>query len=183
MNVDLTKLFFGGSKVRITHPAVKRKKNMEMTIAIFATGLAVLSFSFWRIRGFRAHSKFKRNLYDTYHSSDLNHSVDSLNTDSISHRWTMNNIVGKKHGRLGSRFQDLLFDSTLTATIWFSLIFGIGILVFGVILVRSIEVAGGLLIILFIGAFTILGSGDAKTSEELLSMLQSHKIEELSKQD
>jgi len=156
---------------------------MELTIAFFATGLVILSYTFWRIRRFRVHSKFIGNLGDVYQYNDINNSEDNLYTDCISHGWALNNIVRKKHGRLGHRFQDLLFYNTLTTTIWFSLIFGLGILVFGIILIRSIEIAGMLLIIFFIGVFTILGSGEAKTSEDLLSMLQSHKIEELSKQD
>ena len=156
---------------------------MELTIAFFATGLVVLSITFWRVRRFRVYSKFTRNLGEAYQCNDINHSVDNLYTDSISYRWALDNIVRKKHGRLGSRFQDLLFYNTFTTTIGFSLIMGIGILVFGVILVRSIEIAGMFLIIVLIGGFAILGSGEAKTSEDLLSMLQSYKIEELSKQD
>ncbi|MHA2056783.1 MAG: hypothetical protein ACW979_04045 [Candidatus Thorarchaeota archaeon] len=154
-----------------------------MTITFFATGAVVLAFTFWRIGRFRAHSKFIRNLCDAYQCNGIDLSGDTLYTECISHRWTMKNIVGRKEGRLGRRFQDLMFYSTLTTTVGFSLFFGIGILVFGIILVRSIEIAGMFLFIFFIGAFTILGSGDAKTSRDLLSMLQSHKIKELSKQD
>ncbi len=95
----------------------------------------------------------------------------------------MDNLVRKKHSGLGSRFQDLLFHNTLVTAMWFLLSFGIGILIFGVLLVRSIQVAGMSLIILLIGAFAILGSGEAKSSEQLLSMLQSHDIEELNEQD
>ena len=156
---------------------------MEVTIAFFATGAVVLAFTFWRVGRFRAHSKFIRNLCDVYQCNDIYLSGDTSYTNCISHRWTLNNIVGKKHGRLGHRFQDLLFYNTFTTTIGFSLIFGIGIMVFGVILIRSIEIAGFLLIIFLIGAFAILGSGEAKASEDLLSMLRSHEIEELSKQD
>ena len=156
---------------------------MELTITFFATGVVVLAFTIWRIGRFRAHSKFTINLCDAYQCNGINLSGDALYTDCISHSWALNNIVGKKHSRLGSLFQDLLFYSTLTTTIGFSLILGTGILVFGVILVRSIEIAGTLLIILLIGVFAIIGSGEAKTSEDLLSMLQSHKIEELSKAD
>jgi hypothetical protein len=95
----------------------------------------------------------------------------------------MENLVKQKHGRLGRRFQDLLFHNTLSTALWFFSSFGIGILVFGILLVRSIEVAGMSLIVFFIGAFAILGTGEAKSSEQLLSMLQSQDIEELSEQD
>jgi hypothetical protein len=156
---------------------------MELTIAFFITGAVVLAFTFWRISRFRAHSKFIRNLCEVYQCNSIDLSGDTLYTDCISYRWTLNNIVRKKQGRLGRRFQDLLFYNTLTTTIWFSLLFSIGILVFAIILVRSIEIAGIYLIIILIGAFTIIGSGDAKTSEDLLSMVQSHEIKELSEQD
>lgn len=182
MNVDLAKPFFGADSQNDS-PVVKRKKIMELTIAFFTTGLVILSYNFWKIRRFRAHSNFIRDLCDVYQYNDINHTEDNLYTDCISHGWALNNIVRKKHSRLGHRFQNLLFYNTLTTTIWFSLIFGLGILVFGIILIRLIEIAGMLLIIFFIGVFTIIGSGDAKTSEDLLSMLQSHKIEELSKKD
>ncbi|MHA2310812.1 MAG: hypothetical protein ACXADC_09140 [Candidatus Thorarchaeota archaeon] len=95
----------------------------------------------------------------------------------------MDNLVRRKHGRFGSRFQDLLFHDTFSTAICFFLSFGVGIMVLGILLVRSIEIAGTSLIILLIGAFTILGSGEAKSSEQLLSMLQSHEIQELSEQD
>ena len=156
---------------------------MELIIAFFATGAIVLAFTFWRIGRFRTHSKFIRNLCDAYQCIGIDLSGDTLYTNCVSHKWTLNNIVGKKQGRVGRRFQDLLFYNPLTTTIWFSLFFGIGILVFGVVLVGLIEIAGFLLIIFLIGAFAIVRSGDAKASEDLLSMLHSHKIEELSKQD
>ena len=146
-------------------------------------GVVVLAFTFWKAGRFRTHSKFIRNLCDAYLCDGIDLSGDTLYTDCISHRWTLDNIVRKKHGRLGSRFQDSLFHSTLTTTIWFSLFFGIGILILGVILVRSIMIAGMILFIFLIGGFTILGSGGAKASEDLLSMLQTQDIEDLSRQD
>lgn len=156
---------------------------MELTIAFFATGAAVLAFTIWRISRFRTYSDFVSNLCDAYQCTDIDLSGNTLYTDCVSYTWTLNNIIKKKRGRLGKRFQDLMFHDPFITTIWFSLVLGIGILSFGVVLVRSIQIAGMLLIIFTIGAFAVLGSGEVKTSEDLLSVLHSHKIEELSTQD
>ncbi|MHA3962919.1 MAG: hypothetical protein AM325_005190 [Candidatus Thorarchaeota archaeon SMTZ1-45] len=156
---------------------------MELSIAFFVTGIAVLAFTIWRIYRFRIYSNFVSNLCDTYQCNDIDLSGNTLYTDCISHTWTLNNIIRKKHSRLGNRFQDLMFHDTFITTIWFSLILGIGVLIFGAVVVYSIQIAGILLVIFIIGAFASLGSGEVKISEDLLSTLYCHKIEDLSTQD
>ena len=156
---------------------------MELIIGFYATGIIVLSFTLWRIRKYLTYCKFIEELGDAYVYGSFDDSNTTNYTDCVSHSWIMNNVVLKKHGKLGQRFQDHMFDNTYATMIWFSLTLGIGILILGVVLVRSIQMAGMLLIIFLIGAFAILGSGDAKDSEDLLAMLQTQKIEDLQLHD
>ncbi|MFX1605972.1 MAG: hypothetical protein ACFFDD_08685 [Promethearchaeota archaeon] len=156
---------------------------MELTIAFFVTGAAVLIFTIWRISRFLAYSNFVNNLHDTYQCNDIDFSGDTLYTNCVSHTWTLNNIIRRKHSRLGNLFQDFMFHDTFITTIWVSLAIGIGVLIFGFVIVRSVQIAGMLLILFLIGAFAALGSGDVKNSEDLLSVLRSSRIEELSAQD
>lgn len=156
---------------------------MELIIGFYATGIVVLSLTLWRIRKYLAYCKLIEELGDTYVYGNFDNSNTTNYTDCVSHSWIINNVVLKKHGKLGQRFQDHMFHDTYATMIWFSLTLGISILILGVVLVRSIQVAGTFLIIFLIGAFAILGSGDAKDSEDLLAMLQTHKIKDLQLHD
>jgi hypothetical protein len=156
---------------------------MELIIAFLATGLLVIISTIWRIKRFREYSSFIKNLCDTYQCDNIDLSGDIRYTDCISHKWALENLVRRKHGKLGLRFQDLLFHNTLSTAIGFSLLFGLGILIFGVVLIRSIQIAGTMLFVFLIGGFAIIKSEEVHSSESLLSMLQNQEMENLTGQD
>ncbi len=156
---------------------------MELTLAFLATGISIILYTIWRARRLGMYSKLKNNLSSEYDIASLDNTGDTTYTNCTSHRWVMDNLGRKKHSRLGNIFQERLFENTLTTFIWLSFFLGSGALIFGLLLIRSIEIVGMSVFVIFVGVLVILGPGDAKVSEELLIELISHEIQDLCEKD
>ncbi len=129
------------------------------------------------------YSNLTKTLSSEYDITNLDNTGDTAYTSCTSHRWVMDNLGRKKHSRLGNIFQERLFENTLSTFIWLSFFLGSGALIFGLLLIRSIEIVGMSVFVIFVGVLVILGPGDAKVSEELLLELISHEIQDLCKED
>ncbi|MHA1906382.1 MAG: hypothetical protein ACW98Y_03730 [Candidatus Thorarchaeota archaeon] len=156
---------------------------MELSLTFLATGIAIVVYHLWRARRLGKYSTLTESLASDYDVTDLDRSGDTSYTNCTSHRWVIDNLGRKKHGKLGSKLQERLFDKTLSTFIFIAFILGSGALIIGILLIRSIEVAGMSIFVILVGVLVILGPGDTKVSEELLLELSNHKIQELCRED
>ena len=100
-----------------------------------------------------------------------------------SHDWVMDNMIRRKHGRIGTWFQEHLHDNTLGAALCIGFAVGMAAIILGLIFIRSIEIAGMSIIVFAVGALIIIGPGGPKVSEELLLSIEKYSIEELCNED
>ncbi len=156
---------------------------MELNIAFAALGGLVIIYTIWRSRKLEGYSHILTSIELIYDVSNIDLSGETKYINCISHRWVIDSVVRKKHGRIGTKFQEQLYDNTLGAALLLGYILGVAAVILTLVFVRSIEVVGMSLVVFFFGFFILLGPGSARVSEELLEELSEHPIEELCKED
>ena len=156
---------------------------MEIPISLAFSGILILLVTLWRARNFKAYSEFRMKFEDTFDVQDIDLSGETEYTHCFSHEWVRDNVVKKKHSKLGIVIQDHLTYNTLAAGIWIGLFVGIVSLIIGVLLVHSLVAIGSAVFVIMFGALIALGPGDPKVSDELLQALQKIEFEMLNKED
>ena len=156
---------------------------MEIPISLAVSGRLILRVNLWRARNIKAYSEFRRKFEDTFDVQDIDLSGETEYTHCFSHEWVRENVVKKKHSKLGIAIQDHLTYNTLAAGIWIGLFVGIVSLIIGVLLVQSLVAIGSAVFVIMFGALIALGPGDPKVSDELLQALQKTEFDMLNKED
>ncbi len=156
---------------------------MEITISLAFSGILILLVTLWRARNFKGYSEFCRKFEDMYDVRDIDLSGETEYTHCFSYEWVQDNVVRRKHGKLGVALQDHLTYNTLAAAMWIGFFAGAVSLIIGVILVQSLVAIGSATFIIMFGALIALGPGDPKTSDELLQALQKTEFDLLNKED
>lgn len=156
---------------------------MEIPISLVFSGILILLVTLWRARNIKTYFKFRRKFEDTFDVQDIDLSGETEYTHCFSHEWVRDNVVRRKHSKLGNTLQDHLTYNTLSATIWIGLFAGMVSLIIGVILVQSLVVIGSAAFVIMFGALIALGPGDPKVSDELLQALQKTEFEKLNEED
>ncbi|MFW9848778.1 MAG: hypothetical protein ACFFF4_06540 [Candidatus Thorarchaeota archaeon] len=156
---------------------------MELSLTFFATGGIIIFYNIWRARRLKMYTTLTKSLASEYDITDLDNTGQTSYTNCTSHKWVIDNLGRKKHGKFGTMFQERLFDNTLSTFMSLAFILGCGAMIFGILLIRSIEVAGMSLFVIFVGVMVVLGPGDAKVSEDLLLELSNYNVQDLCKED
>ena len=156
---------------------------MEIPISLAFSGILILLVTLWRARNIKTYFEFRRKFEDTFDVQNIDLSGETEYTHCFSHEWVRDNIVRRKHNKLGNTLQDHLTYNTLAATIWIGLFAGTITLIIGVILVQSLVVIGSAVFVIMFGALIALGPGDPKASDELLQALQKTEFDKLNKED
>ncbi len=156
---------------------------MEIPISLAFSGMLILLVSLWRARNFRGYSEFRRKFEDMHDVQDIDLTGDTEYTHCFSYEWVRDNVVRRKHGKLGNALQDHLTYNTLTAAMWIGFFAGAVSLIIGVILVQSLVAIGSATFIIMFGALIALGPGNPKVSDELLQALQKTEFDMLNIED
>ncbi len=156
---------------------------MDMNLAMFGVGAAILLLVVMRARHLRRFSTVKTKLEAAFDLSDLDFSGRTEYARCYSHQWALNNLYYKKHGRLGSHLQDQLRENTLVTFMLLALVLGSSAVVIGLLIVGSVVALGGAALIIFIGALIGVGPGEPRSSEEFLSHVSAVPLAELSGED
>lgn len=156
---------------------------MELNIAFVAIGVVIIIYTIWRSRKLEGYSQILSSIELLYDVSNVDLSGETKYINCVSHTWVIDSVVRKKHGKIGLKFQEHLYENTLGSALLLGYVVGMAAVVLTLLFIRSIEVVGMSLVVFLFGFLIILGPGSAKISEELLEELSTHSIEELSKGD
>ncbi|MGY5861517.1 MAG: hypothetical protein RTU09_04020 [Candidatus Thorarchaeota archaeon] len=156
---------------------------MEIPISLAFSGVLILLVTLWRARNIGAYSDFRRKFEGSFDVQDVDLSGETECTHCVSYEWVQENVVGRKHGKLGSALQDHMTYNTLAAAMWIGFFAGAVSLIIGVILVQSLVVIGSATFIIMFGALIALGPGNPKVSDDLLQALQKVEFDTLNKED
>ncbi|MDF1539891.1 MAG: hypothetical protein P1Q69_13415 [Candidatus Thorarchaeota archaeon] len=156
---------------------------LELNIAVLATGSVILAYTIWRSRRIADYKRTMMTITEEYDVQTLDFSGETKYTRCKSHEWIMDNMMRKKHGRLGTWFQEHLHDNTLAAALWVGFVIGMAAIILGLVAIRSIEIAGMSIVVFGVGALVLLGPGGPKVSEDFLQAIEKYPLADLCDED
>ena len=156
---------------------------MHYSLAFLISGIIVLIYTVWRNRERRVFTEFQNRLRMSRDVEGLDLSGETPYTDCYAHEWIMDNVVRKRHGRLGLKVQEKLRDNPIFGVMSITLLLGSAAMVIGTVLIVSIIMFGPPILILAGTVLILIGPGNVKMSEELLKALLAQDFERLNSED
>ncbi|UCH03352.1 MAG: hypothetical protein JSW05_07065 [Candidatus Thorarchaeota archaeon] len=120
---------------------------------------------------------------DKFGSDHIEISDEQLYTDCISHKWVLENIVYAEGTGVGEVLMNLLWDSTLLATVVLSLLMGPVMVIAVLILYNSFAFLGFSFAVVILAVFVIMPPGNVTMSYRFLKWLHNQEESELKTND
>jgi hypothetical protein len=155
---------------------------MELSLTFAVTGFILLLASGIRLRKYLPYKNFQEQLKNRVNTEKLDFSGKTNYSRCYSHHWLRENVMLRKHGKLGRWFQSYMMYNTLSATMLLAFI-GIFVLVIYVIFIHAIMVIGFAVGIFFVGILLLVGPSTPHISNLLLAELIAADIDDLNEED
>jgi hypothetical protein len=155
---------------------------MEIPLAFGVTGFILLLATGIRLRKYFSYRDFQERLRDRVNTENMDFSGETEYSRCFAHRWLMENVMLRKHGKFGQLFQSYLMYNTLSATLWLSMI-GVVVLILYLFFIHAIMVIGFAIAIFFIGGLLVVGPSTPHISSLFLADIINTDIENLNEED
>ena len=155
---------------------------METELAFAATGFLLLLISGIKIRKYFSYKDFQDQLKNSIKIEELDFSGDTEYSRCYAHHWLMENVIHRKHGKLGNLFQSILMYNTLSATLWLSMI-GVFVMILYLIIIHAMVLIGFTIGVIFVGILLAVGPSTPHISNLLVKALMEIEIESLKEGD